>query len=779
MEKFHKLFLTAACLAGLSLSSCVKDAETVDVAATTTKTFRATTELATRTTLDGDHNVIWSENDRIVVFGITDAQNNSGSVFQLVEGAGTTVGVFSGSIDNRYDGYYALYPYACYASVMVSGNYKIQLKPNAVFTERNFVDEANPMVAYGTENDGFKFHNLCGIVEFQITGSGSIKSIEVISGDNKPLSGMFYADPKTYELEAANSFGSSVENYQCIYAQLDNPVELSAAPRSIYAVLPPATYENLQIRTIDADGNITVRKATKPIEVTRSHIVPVSEFSHAPVTDMPYVTIYYDEERSNFYQSKIGFEANAFTTGFYYCSMPYADYEKLVAQGQSDFQILAASAGNYTGTSASLTLQTYSYMGSKQVILGLAYMAAEGGKIMDTANVSKLVFTTKQIPFDNTLTPQIEAESLYENLAMFIISGNPLDNYRVLASVLNDYEYNYYNNDEKGIAVTLGFYASQHSDSANYTYKGMVRFDDLIPNTRYHLLYTVTDGINWGMFSDVFTRYAPIQEYEFTTPAHVPSAATVTLSEPDAADYSAEFKATAGDGVTKIKYICNTYANGYSADEIALYGDELTLGSNESTTIKLYNLLPETTYYIYAVAYDENDSYGVLSSLTFTTLAPIPVDDPEYAKFIGTYTLTLNSGTNPAARTVTVSEDVKGKTFKVKGLMNPSIVAQYGLDDTVDATFNNGEICIAPQEIADSGTIPGSYDGDVVTMQLQSESYYWYNPAVSLRSAYNDGTLTLKTTTSDGIEWDGFRFMVGTRGHIEYYRGMVLTRQND
>ncbi len=779
MEKFHKLFLTAACLAGLSLSSCVKDAETVDVAAATTKTFRATTELATRTTLDGDHNVIWSKNDQIVVFGITDAQNNSGKAFQLVEGAGTTVGVFSGSIDNGYAGYYALYPYSCYKSVLVSGKYKILLNPNAVFTERNFVDGANPMIAYGTENDGFKFHNLCGIVEFRITGSGSINSIEVISGDNKPLSGMFFANPKTCELEATNSFGSSVENFQCIYAQLDTPVELSATPRSIYAVLPPATYENLQIRTIDTDGNITVRKATKPIEVTRSHIVPVSEFSHAPVTDMPYVTIYYDEESSNFYQSKINFETNAIATGFYYRRLSYADYENLAAQGQSDFQILAAAASNFSGNSASMKLTTLNDPGSKYVMLGLAYQTTESGNAMDTSNISKLVFSAKQIPFDNTLTPQVTAESIKEDNAMFFISGSPLDNYRTLASVFSDDEYNSYTDAERQIAATLGLYTNHHSDSANYTgYKGLVAFGNLLPNTKYHLVYTVTDGINSGMFSDVYTRYAPVREYEFTTPAHVPSAATVTLSEPVASDYSAEFTATAGEGVTKIKYLYTMYQTAYSADDIAAYGTEAALGSNESTVIKMSDLLAETTYYIYAVAYDENSSYGVLSTLTLTTLAPIPVDDPEYAKFVGTYTLTLGSGTNPTPRTVTISEDVKGKTFKVKGLINPSIVAQYSLDDTVEATFNNGEICISPQEIADSGTIPSRFDGDIVTMHLREATYSWYNPSLPLRSTYNDGVLTLKATDSDGMEWDGFQFMVGNRGYIEYYRGIVLTKQN-
>lgn len=202
MERFYKFLLTATGLAGLLLSSCVKDAEVAEASVKQTKTFRATTELATRTTLDGEHNVVWSEGDRIVVFGLQNEQgNNIGNAFELTEGAGTKYGVFSGSIESGYSGYYALYPYACFKGMQTSGKYQIELNPSAVFTESNFVDGANPMVAYGTENDGFKFHNLCGIVEFRITGAGTITNIEVVSGDRKPLAGLFTADPATYELK--------------------------------------------------------------------------------------------------------------------------------------------------------------------------------------------------------------------------------------------------------------------------------------------------------------------------------------------------------------------------------------------------------------------------------------------------------------------------------------------------------------------------------------------------------------------------------------------------
>lgn len=776
MEKFYKFLLTATGLAGLLLSSCVKDAEVADASVKQTKTFRATTELATRTTLDGEHNVVWSEGDRIVVFGITDASNAIGAYFDLVEGAGTKEGVFSGSIESGYAGYYAFYPASCFNSMLASGKYQIELNPSAVFTESNFVDEANPMIAYGTENDGFKFHNLCGIVEFRITGAGTITNIEVVSGDRKPLAGLFTADPETYELTPKNTASGTVENYQCIYASLAEPIELSQTPRSVYAILPPGTYENLQVRTEDSEGHIIVRTATKPVEVTRSHIVPVSEFSHGSETGWPSMQIFYVEERSNFYQSRIQFHVNS-GDGFYYCDLAYADYESLAASGKSDYEILVQNAKKYAGTSATMSLNTVNSPDGKYVILGLAYSTIGEEDYVLSNNPTKLVFSAKQIPFDDTVSANLVAESIKENSALFAINGNPSEASRTLAAIIHDNNYVNYNDLEKKIAATTGMYAEKFSDSGKYN--GVVGFDNLIPNTKYHLLYTVTDGICWGMFSDIYTRYAPVQEYVFTTEAHTPSAATVTLAEEEVLDLTAKIAATISAGHTKLKYLWGDSDYEYSADEVAAYGSELSVAAGSTATIDLTNLTEETTYRFFAVAYDENDSYGVVSSLTFTTKALTPVEDPEYAKFLGTYTMTVGTGSRPDARTVTVSELVKGKKFAVKGLINPALVAQFQLDDTVTANFANGEICIGCQPIADSGTIPGRY-GNEIYMLLRNEQYSWYTPDVTLRSAYNDGILTLGGTSDDGMAWTGFTFNVGTSStYLEYCLEPVLTKQND
>lgn len=776
MERFYKFLLTATGLAGLLLSSCVKDAEVADASVKQTKTFRATTELATRTTLDGEHNVVWSEGDRIVVFGITDASNAIGAYFDLVEGAGTKEGVFSGSIESGYAGYYAFYPASCFNSMLASGKYQIELNPSAVFTESNFVDGANPMVAYGTENDGFKFHNLCGIVEFRITGAGTITNIEVVSGDRKPLAGLFTADPETYELTPKNTASGTVENYQCIYASLAEPIELSQTPRSVYAILPPGTYENLQVRTEDSEGHIIVRTATKPVEVTRSHIVPVSEFSHGSETGWPSMQIFYVEERSNFYQSRIQFHVNS-GDGFYYCDLAYADYESLAASGKSDYEILVQNAKKYAGTSATMSLNTVNSPDGKYVILGLAYSTIGEEDYVLSNNPTKLVFSAKQIPFDDTVSANLVAESIKENSALFAINGNPSEASRTLAAIIHDNNYVNYNDLEKKIAATTGMYAEKFSDSGKYN--GVVGFDNLIPNTKYHLLYTVTDGICWGMFSDIYTRYAPVQEYVFTTEAHTPSAATVTLAEEEVLDLTAKIAATISAGHTKLKYLWGDSDYEYSADEVAAYGSELSVAAGSTATIDLTNLTEETTYRFFAVAYDENDSYGVVSSLTFTTKALTPVEDPEYAKFLGTYTMTVGTGSRPDARTVTVSELVKGKKFAVKGLINPALVAQFQLDDTVTANFANGEICIGCQPIADSGTIPGRY-GNEIYMLLRNEQYSWYTPDVTLRSAYNDGVLTLGGTSDDGMAWTGFTFNVGTSStYLEYCLEPVLTKQND
>ncbi len=762
MEKIYKFFLTALCFSALSLSSCMKDAGALDVTVSPDKTFRATTELASRTTLDGDYNVIWSEGDQIVVFGITDSANHEGQVFTLSEGAGTTDGVFTGSLDGEFANYYAFYPYSMYSGMYISGEYVINLPTSAVFTEQNFVKDANPMIAYGTEAGGLSFKNLCGIAEFRIAGSGTINTIQVVSGDGQPIAGVFNADPRTLELSPAA--GERDHNYMHIYASLENPIELSQTPRSIYAILPAGTYSNLSIRTIDDNGTLTIRTAKNDITVNRSHIVPVSQFTHTEKT-VPYLSIHYLEEESDFYGSMIRFKANNASSGFHYRNMSYTDYESSVAAGKSDFEILMEDARTHNNLSGNLRInhEFYPDPDGKYVALGVPFDA--NGEY-DQTNVSKLVFFAKRIPFTDEISVSIygEPEITENSISLNIRQNTSWDQYKVLYNYLEKEVYDNITDLEKqyiGIStIPYGFTSGKDIYNISLGY--------LYPNREYVIAFSATDGIKAGN-RGTYTRYANIQTYAFRTPAHTPSSATVSLAPSVIADWSTSIAATVSTGTTKIKYYMTQSSKEITADYVALYGTEMTVDASQENIIELANLTEESSYRIYAVAYDENDSYGVLSSLSFTTLPIIPVTDAEYDKFIGNYQMTFsNDSEGDASRNVTIEKGVEGRTFIVKGLISPSLVSNYSLDDTVTARFENGEFCLYCQSIASGGIYINLYNG----------TYLWYNTTLPLRSAYNNGVVTPRCTDGD-MEWTGIFFSTGLNinTYLEYFTDFVLTKK--
>lgn len=215
----------------------------------------------------------------LVVAGTNnDQQSNSAALYELVEGAGSTTGVFEGSLQNPFDTYSAFYPYDLFAGYDRSGIILFALPvENAVFTERNIANNANPMYGIGSTDTGIQLKNLCGILELPIKGEGSLVAISLECG--QPLSGYFAVlggDTTLYGLS-----GDSYPQYGFAEGEVTPAISLSSTPRSLYIILPPDTYQSLKITTFDSNGNSTSLTATNPITIERSCITVVSPFTHS------------------------------------------------------------------------------------------------------------------------------------------------------------------------------------------------------------------------------------------------------------------------------------------------------------------------------------------------------------------------------------------------------------------------------------------------------------------------------------------------------------------
>lgn len=126
--------------------------------------------------LDGEKNLVWSEEDQIKVFSPSCTQ---GVIFTLVKGAGTNYGEFEGeSIEG---------PYAAACCLKVSNTtstdgdkMSIKTRNTQVYMEDTFAPGALPVVAYSSTAD-LKFKNTVGILRV---------GLKVKSGTNKVTSMM-------------------------------------------------------------------------------------------------------------------------------------------------------------------------------------------------------------------------------------------------------------------------------------------------------------------------------------------------------------------------------------------------------------------------------------------------------------------------------------------------------------------------------------------------------------------------------------------------------------
>lgn len=254
--------------------SCERSPEVAD--GVTKHRLTATTE-SSRTTLGDDEKVLWSDGEQILVLAtMADASVGDIAPYSLVEGAGTTNGVFEGSLASTFDTYSAFYPISMYQQATTAGQILFLMPVEGiVLTERNFVDGANPMYATGSADEGLEFRNLCGILELPIKGKGRLTSISLQT--TYAISGYFLVQGGStymYRIEGYDQYGS-------IEATISPAIELSeSTPRSIYIILPPNIYPTMTIVTTDSDGGSTSLTTDNAINITRSHITPVSAFTH-------------------------------------------------------------------------------------------------------------------------------------------------------------------------------------------------------------------------------------------------------------------------------------------------------------------------------------------------------------------------------------------------------------------------------------------------------------------------------------------------------------------
>lgn len=763
MKRFFTLAAIAAAFATFAACEPIQGPD--DPVNPTNKTVRlnAYTEKQTRTTIGNDYSVVWSKNDKILVFGITNTGYKNSGNFTLVEGAGTSSGVFEGSIEQDYAAYFAIYPHDIVSSIYEDGTWKVTLpSSNAIYAEQNFIDGANPMVAAGTESSGLQFKNVCGILELQLTGEGTVTSLALEVGADDPcIAGEFVIDSASQTLYQ----GSETGGLRTITAQLAEPIQLSKEQaRSVYAILPPGTYSQLKVSTTDTAGNTISHTASNPITVKRSQITPVSQFTHE-VEALPYVALEYLPDESNFAASRVKMTLNEYASGGHIVWMTEEDYLE-ESKNYSDLSIIVLNEkykGGKISASNSYLIDTHFAYGGNIVLLAMATDAEGHGS---PKYISKITFKTKDIPVDSSCSISFASEPVITPTSFAVTFVATPAQGRASFIWLTKAEY------EAATQKELEFYSVTYNVSS-YT-NGQLDIENNLftPNTEYVLLYRSANGISDGIYEWSSTGYSPMKTYSFKTPEMDYSNATISLSTATVRDWSAELNVSMKNAV-KYKVYTNKTGGFSDGTNIESFVDQYgTEGPATDTKIFVSDLQENTSYTTYALAYGSDGKYSHLASITYTTTEVIPEPSSAFNNLLGEYTFSSQNGARGNdPRPVTISKHIDGKVMKISGLMHPDMANQVA-DASLYARFINGQIHISGT-IADYGTFTpvwcAPYGGGSLV------------PGGTLVGTMKDGVIEFMDKGNLGLT--GLLFYQTTdpngayqNGAIDYYEALKLTK---
>lgn len=224
----------------------------------------------TKTQLGTSGKLSWTAGDRIAVFS---DNVRTPEIFSLRSGEGFSVASFSGT---KPEGniFFAFYPSdARCDGVTIRTELPVEIHHSAP------VEVLGDMPLFGMSDDvsDIKVRNICGVLQFNLTGNGKLKSV-VLSSQQNAIAGDFlysFADD-IYAMGRTASHTITLDA---------SSTELSPfRPAPFYFILPPGEYEDLKFTVTDADGISTVFSTGEVIAISPGKITEAK--SAAPEVDL-------------------------------------------------------------------------------------------------------------------------------------------------------------------------------------------------------------------------------------------------------------------------------------------------------------------------------------------------------------------------------------------------------------------------------------------------------------------------------------------------------------
>ena len=664
-------------------------------------TITASTE-NTRVSIDSEDRVLWKTDDSFTVQAI---ENNDGTmieVFSLLSGVDQSTGSFTGTKPEWSGRSYAYYGAAA------SGALTARVPATQEYHwDGGFSMDVLPMAAI-CENieDGVQFKNVAGIIEFNISGTQHLASIEVSAKES--LSGMFDINQTTFEKSSSISDGGNIVLTNINYSLYED----RAMPFRIAVI--PGTYHDLTVKMVNEDGSSVTKTAEEAIVVERSAITPIEGLVDGtePVEVPKYVTLSLVEAETNWHQAKVVSQIHEGANGVLYMwgDDAYVEEWKTANPDKQFIDMMIENGGMYAeNIEFSYTVAP----GTNYNFYAVGLLIGEDNKASVVGDIFHLTYKP-EIPYDETasLTVEVPQSSLLEDSAVVHITPSTTfaKVYVSLYAAAVDA-----NNSEALIFYNVAVKPSRTIENVSTAID--VEFEPLTPNTEL-VAYVIGETAEG--------KYTHLTKAFFKTPEHVAAAVTATAEAVEVKDWTAKFNITLSEGATGYKYAFFTKAT-YDNNPTVDWAHEVSTYDTFSTNTELNakNLTENTEYVLITIAYDANDTYGAASMLNFTTTDLVAdYNVAGYDKFLGEWTVsyTINDGTRFEDNYIaTVSQVVRGKLYAIKGLGGTGL---GDIDDTVYARFNgDGQ----PITIPDSEVLyAGQYDANyhiLMTMIIGSNLY--------------------------------------------------------
>lgn len=246
---------------------------------------------STKTVMDDDNNVLWADNDQIIVF----MKTSLGLKYQVApEYVGMTSAKFTkvtaGGSDDLYAGSelphnIAYYPYSSSINCRKSGEHyelSVSLPSEQTYVESSFGNGSLPMAAISEDNN-ITFKNVCGGIKLLLKGTCKVSSITIEGKNNEKLSGKANVTVYTDESKpsiAMNDNASATATLNC-----GEGVQLNETDATEFIIsLPPTEFtKGLTITMTDSNGATHIIETSKSNSVLRSSLLtmPPVEFNAA------------------------------------------------------------------------------------------------------------------------------------------------------------------------------------------------------------------------------------------------------------------------------------------------------------------------------------------------------------------------------------------------------------------------------------------------------------------------------------------------------------------